>query len=122
MKASRITILCAMAILIASTAYAGVLSTIVGLVPGSAGSIVAWAIGALVVVINKVIPNSVMKAIFIKIGQGLGVTITLGMSTWSWTKPIWNKTIEPFFIDLIDNIPIAILQGLILGMKTDNPE
>ena len=49
----------------------------------------------------------------------LGAAMTLGMSKWKFTAKIWNKTIEPFFIDLIDNIFGSMVRGLIKGLKSD---
>ena len=36
------------------------------------------------------------------------------------TKALWNKTIEPYFIDLIDNVVGGALRGLIKGLRSDN--
>ena len=49
-----------------------------------------------------------------------GVAMTAGLSKFKWTKGVWNKTIEPWFIDLIDNIFGSMVRGLIKGLKSDN--
>ncbi len=49
-----------------------------------------------------------------------GAALTLGCSKWKWTKGIWNKTIEPFVIDLLDNVFSAIKNGLFDGLYSDN--
>ena len=46
--------------------------------------------------------------------------MTAGLSKFAWTKGVWNKTIEPWFIDLIDNIFGSMVRGLIKGLKSDN--
>lgn len=62
---------------------------------------------------------------------GIGIAITGGLSRWKWTKGTWNKYIEPYLIDLIDNIINGIVdgiveviqavqRGLIEGLKSDN--
>lgn len=49
-----------------------------------------------------------------------GTVVTLGLSKWKWTKSIWNKTIEPYIIDLLDNIISAVKNGLFDGLHSDN--
>ncbi len=60
-----------------------------------------------------------------------GVAVTLGASKWKWTKGFWNKVIEPFVIDLIDNTIGTIIEGIALvltrakeglfnGLRSDN--
>ncbi len=51
---------------------------------------------------------------------GLGKMITLGMSKWSITKKFWNSTIEPWFIDLFDNVVGGAMRGLIKGLRVDD--
>ena len=73
-----------------------------------------------VLFILKKIPNekicSVVESVFSKIGASM----TLGLSKWKPTKKVWNKTIEPYFIDLIDNLFGSAVRGLIKGFKSDN--
>ena len=45
--------------------------------------------------------------------------MTLGLSQWKFTKGIWNKTVEPFFIDLVDNFVGGALRGFIKGLRSD---
>ena len=45
--------------------------------------------------------------------------MTLGLSKFKWTKSLWNSTVEPYFIDLIDNTVGAAVQGFIDGLKSD---
>ena len=89
-----------------------------------AGNAVAVAGGGVAVVastwILKRIPNHKIKA---KVGYwmyGAGVTVTLGMAKWKFTKPIWNKVIEPYFIDAVDNILVTGLSKFVEGMRSDN--
>jgi hypothetical protein len=88
------------------------------------GKAVAVAGGGVAVVVStwvlKKIPNATIKA---KVGMwmyGLGVGVTLGMAKWKFTKPIWNKVVEPYFIDLIDNVLVTGLSKFVEGMRSDN--
>ena len=88
------------------------------------GKAVAVAGGGVAVLastwILKRIPNDVIKA---KVGlmmYGLGVTLTLGMAKWKFTKPIWNKVIEPYFIDVVDNVLVTGMSKFVEGMRSDN--
>ena len=88
---------------IKAAAYAGA---------GVAGIGVAWAL--------KKIPNATIKAKVGRFMYGLGVTVTLGLSKWKWSKGIWNKVVEPYFIDLVDNVAVTGLGKFIEGMRSDN--
>ena len=88
------------------------------------GEVNAVAGGGVAVVAStwvlKKIPNATIKA---KVGlmmYGLGVTVTLGMAKWKFTKPIWNKVIEPYFIDVVDNVLVTGLSKFVEGMRSDN--
>tara|TARA_R110000824_G_scaffold176451_5_gene355453 strand:+ start:3345 stop:3623 length:279 start_codon:yes stop_codon:yes gene_type:complete len=48
-----------------------------------------------------------------------GTAMTLGLSKWKFTKKIWNATIEPYFIDLLDNTVGAAVKGFIKGLRSD---
>ena len=51
---------------------------------------------------------------------GLGVAVTLGLSKWKFTAGFWNKVIEPWFIDFIDNIFGEAIKKFIEGLRSDN--
>lgn len=74
--------------------------------------VVAW--------ILKRIPNDVIKAKFGALMYGLGVACTLGLAKWKWSAKIWNKTVEPFVIDAINNIIVNGIREFIRGMQSDN--
>ena len=88
------------------------------------GKAVAYAGGGIAVIASgwllKKVPNNKIK---VKVGlwmYGLGVTVTLGMAKWKYTKSIWNKVVEKYFIDLIDNVLVTGLAKFIEGMRSDN--
>lgn len=68
----------------------------------------------------KRIPNEKIKAAVGKLFFGLGVAITLGLTKWKFSKPFWNRVIEPWFIDLIDNIAGEAVRQFIAGLRSDN--
>ena len=81
-------------------------------VGGIAGLGAAWVL--------KRIPNRKIKAKTGLIGYTAGVTMTLGLAKWKWSKSVWNKFIEPYFIDLLDNCVSHTLQEFLRGLRSDN--
>ena len=88
------------------------------------GKAIAYAGGGIAVVAStwllKRVPNTTIKAKVGKFMYGLGVTVTLGLAKWKYTKSIWNKVVEPYFIDLVDNVLVTGLGKFIEGMRSDN--
>ena len=82
-----------------------------------AGMGVAGVVGAWVL---KKIPNDTLKAKFGVVMYGAGVACTLGLSKFKWTKSIWNKVVEPWVIDFIDNVFVTGIQRFIDGLRSDN--
>ena len=76
--------------------------------------------GGAVMFVLKKIPNekicSVVEGLFCK----MGTVMTAGLTKWKPTRKIWNKTVEPYFVDLIDNIFGSAVKGLIKGLRSDN--
>jgi len=88
---------------------------------GAAVGYAAGGIGAVAIAwILKKIPNKTLKAKFGMMMYGLGVTSTLGLCKFKWTKKFWNKTIEPWLIDAIDNIVGHGIAEYIRGLRSDN--
>ena len=76
--------------------------------------------GGIVLFVLKKIPNEKICAFVEGMFEKLGVAMTAGLSKFKWTKGVWNKTIEPYFIDLVDNVVGGALRGLIKGLRSDN--
>ena len=76
--------------------------------------------GGVVLFILKKIPNDKICAVVEGLFEKIGVLMTAGLSKFSWTAGVWNKTIEPWFIDLVDNLVGGALRGLIKGLRSDN--
>ena len=81
------------------------------LVGGGAAGIVLWVL--------KKVPNESICNIVETFFYGCGKALTLGMSKWRFTKQFWNKTIEPWFIDLVDNVVGGAIRGFIRGLRID---
>ena len=84
-----------------------------GLISGvSATGIVLW-------VLMKV-PNSALvsnvEGVFFKLGKVITLVMT---SKGSPVNKFWNKTIEPWFIDLLDNVFVSAFKGLVAGLRAD---
>jgi len=69
--------------------------------------------------ILKKIPNDKICAIVEGTFEKLGILVTAGLTKWSFTAKIWNKTIEPYVIDLVDNVVGGALRGFIRGLRSD---
>ena len=79
---------------------------------GAVAVVAAWGL--------KKIPNAAIKAKFGMLMYGAGVACTLGLAKFKWTKKIWNKTMEPYFIDAIDNIFANGIKEFVRGLRSDN--
>ena len=78
---------------------------------GTGGTIVLWML--------KKVPNEEICGWVEGICCTLGKCMTLGLSKWKFTKVFWNKTIEPWFIDLLDNFVGGAVRGFIKGLRSD---
>ena len=70
--------------------------------------------------ILKKIPNEKICAFMEGSFEKLGILMTAGLTKFWATKALWNKTIEPYFIDLIDNVVGGALRGFVKGLRADN--
>ena len=68
----------------------------------------------------KKIPNATIKAKLGVVMYSAGVACTLGLAKFKWTKKVWNKTIEPYVVDAIDNIVSHGIQEFVRGLRSDN--
>ena len=96
------------------------LENILGAVSGNTGLLVGGGTSAIVLWVLKRIPNESICNVVETTFESLGKLITLGLGKWSLTKGIWNKTVEPYFIDLIDNVFGSLVRGFIKGLRSDN--
>ena len=82
------------------------------LVGGGGAGIVLWVL--------KKVPNESICNVVETFFYGCGKALTLGLSKWSITRKFWNSTIEPWFIDLFDNVVGGAVRGLIRGLRVDD--
>tara|TARA_B100001939_G_scaffold7194_1_gene6640 strand:- start:6 stop:284 length:279 start_codon:yes stop_codon:yes gene_type:complete len=85
----------------------------------NAGLLMGGTGGGIVLYILKKIPNEEICAWVEGFTFMAGRFMTLGLSQWKFTKDIWNKTIEPYFIDLLDNFVGSAVRGFIKGLRVD---
>ena len=78
------------------------------------------AVAVVVAFVLKKIPNATIKAKLGVVMYGAGVACTLGLAKFKFTKKVWNKTIEPYIVDAIDNIVSHGIQEFVRGLRSDN--
>ena len=77
-------------------------------------------VGGVILFLLKKVPNDKISGLVYDCMMNLGNLMTLGLGKWKMTKGIWNKHIEPWFIDILDNIVGAAVNGFIAGLRSDN--
>ena len=83
------------------------------------GLIAGGGTAGLVLWVLKKVPNEHLCSIVETTFESLGSMMTLGLGRWKLTKKVWNSTIEPWFIDLVDNIAGGAVRGFIKGLRSD---
>lgn len=84
-------------------------------------TVIVPVVGIVLLFIFKKIPNEKIRKYIGGFAYGLGVTVTIGLSKFKWTAPFYKKTIEPYLVDLIDNVIGSAVTGFIKGLHSDNP-
>ena len=93
--------------------------SVIGFVSNNTGLMVGGGTAGIVLWVLKKVPNEEIANIVETFFYGGGKALTLGMSKWRFTKQFWNKTIEPWFIDLVDNVVGGAIRGFIRGLRID---
>ena len=83
------------------------------------GLIAGGGTAGLVLWVLKKVPNEHICSVVETTFESLGRAMTLGLGKWKLTKKVWNTTIEPWFIDIIDNIFGSMVRGFIKGLRSD---
>ena len=85
------------------------------------------AVGIVGIILNLLLKKFVSTEALVKIGKGIcnffeaiGTIITLGLSKLPYLNILWNNTIEPYVILLLDVALKNMLIGIVRGMETDN--
>tara|TARA_B100000287_G_scaffold257336_1_gene241915 strand:+ start:140 stop:451 length:312 start_codon:yes stop_codon:yes gene_type:complete len=94
--------------------------TFLGFITDNLGIVGGTGAAGLVLWLLKKIPNDKLYGTVESLFSGIGTTITLGLAKWKVTRSVWNHTIEPWFIDLVDNTVGAAVNGFIKGLRSDN--
>ena len=97
------------------------LNNAIGMVTGNATVIAGGGTAAIVLWVLKKVPNDQIKNMVSTFAEGLGTTITLGVSKYSWSKGVWNH-VELWLIDLIDNVVNGFTEGFVKGLRSDNKD
>ena len=88
-------------------------------VSSNTGIIAGGGVSAIVLWVLKKVPNEHICGVIETVFENLGKIMTLGLGKWKMTKGAWNSTIEPWFIDLIDNVFGSMVKGFIKGLRSD---
>jgi hypothetical protein len=96
------------------------LTTVVSLLSENSGLLAGGSVAALVLWVLKSVPNEQIQNLVSTFFFGIGRTMTLGLSKWKFTKGTWNQVIEPWLIDLVDNVVGGAVKGFIDGLRVDN--
>ena len=84
------------------------------------GLLAGGGASAIVLFILKKIPNESIYETVESACYYAGSILTLGLAKWKLTRKVWNKTIEPYFVDLLENTVGAAVNGFIEGVRSDN--
>ena len=93
--------------------------SVLGLLSGNTAMIAGGGTAAMVLFILKKVPNEHICSVVETAFESIGKVMTLGLGKWSVTKKVWNSTIEPWLVDLIDNVFGSAVKGLIKGLRSD---
>ena len=92
---------------------------ITGFVTGNSSLLVGGGTAGIVLWVLKKVPNQEIANIVETFAFGCFRTMTLGLAKWKFTKDLWNKTIEPYFIDLLENVLGGFIKGAVKGLRSD---
>ena len=76
-------------------------------VGGGSSAIALWVL--------KLIPNKDIQACVGTACYWAGSVMTLGLNKFK----LWNKTVEPYVIDLVDNVVSTGIKEFIKGLRSD---
>ena len=94
-------------------------STFMTFLSSNMGLITTGGSAGLVLWVLKKVPNEHICSVVETAFETMGKAMTLGLGKWKFTKKMWNSTIEPWFIDLVDNFAGGAIRGLIRGLRSD---
>ena len=90
-----------------------------GLVTNNSSLLMGGGTAGIVLWVLKKVPNKEIANIVETFAFGCFRTMTLGLSKWKMTKGLWKRTIEPYFIDLLENVVGGFVSGAVKGLRSD---
>jgi hypothetical protein len=93
---------------------------VLGFLSNNSGALIGTGMAGVLAWMLKKVPNKEIAKIVETFFYGLGKTMTLGLSKWKVSKDYWNKIVEPYFVDLIDNVIGGAVRGFVKGLRIDN--
>ncbi len=94
--------------------------SLIGLATNNSGLLVGGGTAGIILFVLKKVPNDQLANVVETAAETCGTVMTAGLSKWSFSKKFWNSTIEPWFIDLFDNVMGGIIRGFVKGLRSDN--
>ena len=94
--------------------------TLMGIASGNSGLLMGGGTAGIILFVLKKVPNDQLANMVETFAETCGRVKTLGLGKWSFSKKFWNGTIEPWFIDVFDNIMGGLIRGFIKGLRSDN--
>ena len=94
--------------------------SLIGLASGNSGLLMGGGTAGIILFVLKKVPNDQLANMVETFAETCGKVITLGLGKWSFSKKFCNGTIEPWFIDLFDNVMGGLIRGFIKGLRSDN--
>ena len=93
--------------------------SVLGFVNNNTGLLAGGGTAGIILWVLKKVPNKEICSLVETFFYGCVKAMTLGLSKWSVSRQFWNKTIEPWFIDLMDNVIGGAVRGFIKGLRVD---
>ena len=94
--------------------------SVLGFVSNNSTMVVGGGVSTMILWVLKKVPNEHICSVIETAFESMGRVMTGGLSKFSWSAKYWNKTVEPWFTDLIDNIFGSMVRGLVKGLRSDN--
>ena len=92
---------------------------LVDFLANNAGVITGVGGGGVLLYILRAIPNDSICSVVETTFESMGKCMTLGLGKWKFSKKVWNSQIEPWFIDIVDNVFGSMVRGFIKGLRSD---
>ena len=96
------------------------MENVLGFLTNNSNLFIGGGVTGLIAWVLKKVPNEQISNIVETFFYGIGKTITLGLSKWSVSKKYWNQIVEPWFVDLVDNVFGGAVRGFLKGLRIDN--